>query len=114
MNDQEEAVKLLLENSETDVTVEADNGLGINGFTILMWEVRNGHEETVKMLLQNSEIDVNAGEVNCTFIKDTGWAIKNWSHTMNHTCSHDRNPSNFKTTFIFYCEAANEGIKNSL
>ena len=71
MNDQEEAVKLLLENSSTDVTVEADNGLGINGFTILMWEVRNGHEETVKMLLQNSEIDVNAGEVNCTFIKDT-------------------------------------------
>ena len=71
MNNQEEAVKLLLENSETDVTVEADNGLGINGFNIMMWEVRNGHEETVKMLLQNSEIDVNAGEVNYTLIKYT-------------------------------------------
>ena len=35
-------------------------------------------------------------------IVSTGCAIKNWSHSFNHTCSHDRNPSNFKTTFICY------------
>ena len=32
----------------------------------------------------------------------TGWTIKNWSHSFNHICSHDRNPSNFKSTFICY------------
>ena len=32
----------------------------------------------------------------------TGWSIKNGSHSFNHTCSHDRNPSNFKTVFICY------------
>ena len=32
----------------------------------------------------------------------TGCAIKNWSHTFNHTCSHARNPFNFKSAFICY------------
>ena len=36
------------------------------------------------------------------FTSYTGCAIKNWWHSFNHTCSHDRNPSNFKTAFICY------------
>ena len=39
-----------------------------------------------------------------TTLKDvcTGCAIKNWSQSFNLKCSHDRNPSNFKNTFICY------------
>ena len=36
------------------------------------------------------------------FLYTTGCAIKNWTHSLNHTCSHDRNPSKIKTTFICY------------
>ena len=32
----------------------------------------------------------------------TGSAIKNRTHYLNHACSHDRNPSNFKSTFRYY------------
>ena len=32
----------------------------------------------------------------------TGCAIKNWSPSLYHTYSNDRNPFNFKTTFICY------------
>ena len=43
----------------------------------------------------------------------TGSAIKNWTHSFNQTCSHDRNPFNFKTKFIcFYIELSFE-VHNS-
>ena len=32
----------------------------------------------------------------------TGCAIKNGTHSFNQPCSHDRNPCNFKITFICY------------
>ena len=41
----------------------------------------------------------------CDFFESTvftGCAIKNWTHTLNYACSHNRNPSNFKTTIIYY------------
>ena len=45
----------------------------------------------------------------CSSSRYTGCAIKNGTHSFNHTCSHDRNPSNFKTTFIcFYIELSFE------
>ena len=43
----------------------------------------------------------------------TGCAIKNWSHTFNHTCSNDRNPSNFKTNFICYYTELSYDVYNS-
>ena len=43
----------------------------------------------------------------------TGCAIKNGTHSFNHKCSHDRNPSNFKTTFICYYTELSFEVYNS-
>ena len=46
--------------------------------------------------------DVTDSMSNLKLNPHTGCSIKIQSHSFNHTCSQDRNPSNFKTTFICY------------
>ena len=44
----------------------------------------------------------------------TGCAIKNGTHSFDYKCSYDRNPSNFKTKFIFYWTEPSFEVYNSL
>ena len=65
------------------------------------------HEED----LDQTELTVE-NQVNF-FLAFTGWAIKNWSHSFNHTFSHDKNPSNFNSAFICYLSELSFKVYNS-
>ena len=77
---------------------------GCGGCSTNIWEIYNCLPQSATPMFQ---ILVS----NCH--TNTGCAIKNWSHTFNHTCSHDRNPSNFKSAFICYLSELSFEVYNS-
>ena len=48
-----------------------------------------------------------------SFLQITGYALKNWTYYFNLTESHDRNSSNFITTFIYYSTELSFEVYNS-
>ena len=60
------------------------------------------------------KIEVSWIVKNTKFVfRHTGCDLKNWTHSFNHKCSHDRNPSNFRNSFICYHAELSFEVYNS-
>ena len=59
----------------------------------------NGHSKVGHIRLKNFKTNRLSYK---NVLNHTGCAIKNGTHSFYHSCSHDRNPSSIKATFICY------------